>query len=138
MTRQFIESAKNFLGWMRGSSPRMTTVNGANDDTRPSQTRAAELCQGCADFGNCGGAVLRPAVRDCTIGEVDVPRRYDRAAQEADGDAGRGGERSRQSWFRIAGRERIGKAPCQLRRESGALSRRRRRSAVDAGKGTRR
>src|SRR5439155_5026682 len=49
LTRQSIESARLFLRWMRGSSPRMTTVNGANHDTRPSQTRAAELRQARAD-----------------------------------------------------------------------------------------
>ena len=35
-----------------------------------------------------------------------------------------------------AGRERAGQTPCQLRRQGRALSRRRRRPAVDAGKGT--
>ena len=35
-----------------------------------------------------GGDVLRSPVRDRAVGEGDVSRRHDRAAQEADGDAG--------------------------------------------------
>ena len=38
----------------------------------------------------------------------------------------------------LAGRERARDPPCQLRRQGRALSRRRRRPAVDPGKGTRR
>src|ERR1700730_11125698 len=67
--------------------------------------------------------------------EGNVSRRYDRAAPQADGNAGWGGERSWQSRTGFAGRQRIGKAACQLRCEAAALSGGRRRVVVDAGEG---
>jgi hemoglobin-like flavoprotein len=51
----------------------------------------------------------------------NVSRQYDRAAPQADGNAGWGGERSWQSRTGLAGRRRTGKAACQLRCEGGAL-----------------
>src|SRR5436309_6477919 len=94
LTRQSIESARLFLTWMRGSSTRMTTVNRANHDTRPSQTRAAELRQARADRRPGGGHVLRPSVRGRAACQSDVSRRFNRAAPEVDGDAFRRGERT--------------------------------------------
>ena len=52
-----------------------------------------------ADDG--GRAVLRPPVRDRAASARDVPRRHDRAAQEADGDARHRGQRARTISTRI-------------------------------------
>ena len=58
-----------------------------------------------------------------------------RAAPQADVNAGWDGERSCQSRTGFAGRQRTGKAACQLWYEGGALSGGRRRVALDAGEG---
>src|SRR5258708_26022461 len=85
--------------------------------------------------GGRGGVVLVCWLRSHPRAERIVSRRYDRAAPQADDNAGWGGERSWQSRTGFAGRERTGKAACQLRCEGGALSGGRRRIVVDAGEG---
>src|SRR5260221_10155576 len=79
------------------------------NDAETNRTGSGQFCQGCTDFGSCGGAVLLLSVRNRPADERNVFPRYYPAAPQTDGNAGCGPEKALQSRTGFSGRQRTSK-----------------------------